>query len=114
MVRARAMIIDDESDHVQCLKLALKHFGLDVDAFTDPQEALIHFSPGVYDIVISDIKMPNFSGFELARKINVLDKDAKIILMSAFHMTKEEFDKVIPSTRVDAFIKKPIGMTKLR
>ena len=33
--------------------------------------------------------------------------------MTAFHMTKQEFDKVMPSTRVDAFIKKPIGMTKL-
>jgi hypothetical protein len=33
--------------------------------------------------------------------------------MTAFHITKQEFDKVMPSTRVDAFIKKPIGMTKL-
>jgi YesN/AraC family two-component response regulator len=58
--------------------------------------------------------MPKLTGFEFARKINSIDKSTKIILMSAFHLTKEEFDEVRPSTRVDVFIKKPIGMTKLR
>ena len=58
--------------------------------------------------------MPTLSGFELARKINAIDKDTKIILTSAFHITREEFDKVMPSTMVDAFIRKPIRMNKLR
>lgn len=114
MTKPRVMIVDDELDHVQCLKLTLKHFGLDVDAFTDPEQALAHFSPGRYSIVISDIKMPKLSGFELARKIDSIDRDTRIILMTAFHSTKEEFSKVLPCTRVDAFIKKPVGMTKLR
>jgi DNA-binding response OmpR family regulator len=114
MRKPRALIVDDESDVAQCMKLALKHFGLEADIFTDPELALAHFSPGVYDVIISDIKMPNLSGFEFARKITSIDNDVKIILMTAFNLTKEDFEKAIPSTRVDAFIKKPIGMTKLR
>src|SRR5581483_6494793 len=111
--KPRIMIVDDDSDTIICFRAALEKYGYHVDAFTDAQQALANVSPGRYDVVISDIKMPKLSGFELARKIDNIDKDTKIILMTAFHMTKEEFEKVMPSTRVDAFIKKPIGMTKL-
>ena len=114
MPRPRIMIVDSESGQAQCLRLALKHLGLEAEAFRDPDQALAHFSPGLYAIVISDIWMSKLSGFEFARKIDAMDKDTKIILMSAYRMTREEFNKFLPSTRVDAFIKKPIGMTKLR
>jgi DNA-binding response OmpR family regulator len=107
------MIVDDTADSAISFRAALEQYGFQVDTFTDPEQALAHFSPERYSVVISDIRMPNLSGFELARKIDALDKDAKIILMSAFHMTREEFEKVLPSTRVDVFIKKPVGMTKL-
>jgi DNA-binding NtrC family response regulator len=107
------MIVDDAPDNVIAFRAALEQYGFQVDTFTDPEQALEHFSPERYNVVISDIRMPKLSGFELARKIDKVDQDAKIILMSAFHMTREEFEKVLPSTRVDAFIKKPVGMTKL-
>ncbi len=111
--KPRIMIVDDNSDDIVCFRTALEHYGYHVDIFTDAEQALAHFSPGLYNVVISDIRMPKISGFEFARKIDGIDKDTKIVLMTAFHMTKEEFDKVMPSTRVDVFIKKPIGMTKL-
>jgi response regulator RpfG family c-di-GMP phosphodiesterase len=107
------MIVDDEIDHIVCFRTALELHGYHIDAFTDPEEALTHFSPEIHDVVIADVKMPKITGFEFARKIHSIDKDTKIILMTAFHITKQEFDKVMPSTRVDALIKKPIGMTKL-
>ena len=109
----RVMIVDDEVDHIVCFRTALELHGYHIDAFTDPEEALTHFSPEIHDVVIADVKMPKITGFEFARKIHSIDKDTKIILMTAFHITKQEFDKVMPSTRVDALIKKPIGMTKL-
>src|SRR4051794_9060094 len=107
------MIVDDEVDHVAFFRAALEHYGFHVDTFSGPRQALTSFSPGRYDIIISDVKMPEMCGFEFARIIDSMDKDVKIILMTAFHMTKQEFDKVMPSTRIDAFIKKPVGMTKL-
>ena len=57
--------------------------------------------------------MPKLSGFELARMIDSIDQKTSIILMTAFHIPKEEFAIVLPSTRIDAFIKKPIGVPKL-
>jgi YesN/AraC family two-component response regulator len=57
--------------------------------------------------------MPSMTGFQLARMIDSIDQKISIILMTAFHVTKEEFEKVMPSTKVDAFILKPIGVKKL-
>lgn len=57
--------------------------------------------------------MPGLTGFELARRIDKVDKDKKIVLMTAFEITKEELEKVFPSIRVHAFIRKPIGIVKL-
>jgi CheY-like chemotaxis protein len=51
--------------------------------------------------------MPQMSGFELAREVNRLNPDVKIVLMTAFEISKEEFSKVMPSTRVDDFVRKP-------
>jgi two-component SAPR family response regulator len=57
--------------------------------------------------------MPEISGLEFARTTADIDRKTKIILMSAFPINKQEFDKVMPSTRVDAFIAKPVKMKKL-
>lgn len=57
--------------------------------------------------------MPGVTGFELARRFGKVDKDTKIVLMAAFEIAKEELEKAFPSIRVDAFIRKPIGIVKL-
>jgi DNA-binding response OmpR family regulator len=109
----RIMIVDENIDTIISLRTALELHGFATDAFSDPEKALESFSFKQYDIVISCIKMRNLSRFEFARRIDNLDKNTKIILMTSFHMTKEEFERVMPSTRVDAFIKKPVGMTRV-
>jgi two-component SAPR family response regulator len=52
--------------------------------------------------------MPRLNGVELASRINDLDKDIKLILMSAFDRTD------IPSALPHEFIQKPIHMEKLK
>jgi two-component system response regulator ChvI len=61
----RILVVDDESDLTKVSKLALEYHGFKVDSFNDPQEALTKYKPGLYDLVILDIKMPNMDGFEL-------------------------------------------------
>lgn len=62
--------------------------------------------------------MPEMNGFELARRIYEIDKDIKIVIINAFDQvtTKEELEKVVPSTKVVvvvAFIRKPFEIAKL-
>ena len=57
--------------------------------------------------------MPGLSGMELARKVKTINPNVKVVLMTAFEIKDEEFSKVLPSTQVDGFIQKPVGIKEL-
>jgi two-component SAPR family response regulator len=110
------LVVDDDYDIVSILKLGLeKYSALDVDGFTHPALALEHFERNVknYDLVISDIRMPQMNGFEFVKKIRAIKPEVKVFLMTAFQINDAEFSRVLPSTRIDEFIQKPISLAKL-
>ena len=50
---------------------------------------------------------------KLARKVKTINPNVKVVLMTAFEIKDEEFSKVLPSTQVDGFIQKPVGIKEL-
>ena len=112
---AKLLIVDDDSDIVQVLKLGLLQNGFSVEAFTNPQEALQSFKSDAesYCLVLSDIRMPGLSGIQLSKKIKEVNPNVKVVLMTAFEIRDKEFSKVFPSTQVDGFVQKPIGIKDL-
>lgn len=109
------LIVDDNADICTALKKGLEFYGIKADAFSESLLALEHYknNPKVYDIILSDIRMPGMSGFQLIKKIKEINSTVRVILMSSFEINKHEADKVMPSSKVDHFIKKPIDMTSL-
>jgi DNA-binding response OmpR family regulator len=61
------MVVDDEPDVADVIKIALERNSFVVDVFTDAQIALAQFMPNYYSMVIGDIRMPVMNGFELYR-----------------------------------------------
>lgn len=57
--------------------------------------------------------MPKMNGFELYRKIREKNGSIPIAFITAFEINAEEFAKVIPSIKVQDFIKKPIKIPDL-
>jgi DNA-binding NtrC family response regulator len=112
---AKLLIVDDDSDIVQVLKLGLVRNGFSVEAFTNPQEALQSFKSNAesYCLVLSDIRMPSLSGIQLSKKVKEVNPNVKVILMTAFEVRDSEFSKVFPSTHVDGFVQKPISIKDL-
>jgi two-component SAPR family response regulator len=53
------------------------------------------------------------SGIQLARKVKEINPAVKTVLMTAFEIRDNEFSKVFPSTQVDGFVQKPIGIKGL-
>ena len=86
-----------------------------VEAFTNPEEALQSFKSNAesYCLLLSDMRMPRLSGMQLARKVKEINPNVKVVLMTAFEIRDEEFSKVFPSTSVDGFVQKPIGIKDL-
>jgi two-component system response regulator ChvI len=110
------LIVDDEPDICEVLKRSLDGNGYRISTFTDPVLALEHFKlvPDGYDVLITDVRMPQLSGFELARSIKSLNADTRVIVMTAFEINRSEFEKVLPSSSIDAFLTKPASVAKVR
>jgi two-component system catabolic regulation response regulator CreB/two-component system response regulator ChvI len=110
---SRILLVDDEMNIVKLYKHGLRRGGFEVEAFNDPEMALSHFEPDAYDLAILDIRMPKMSGFELCREIRKRDEKIRICFMTAFEMHLTEFEKVLPSIKVDGLVTKPIHMVDL-
>jgi len=104
----RVLLVADEPDIVSVLKQGLKLKGFEVEGFTDPRKALEQFKPGCYDIVVSDVKMPDINGFQICRKIKERDANVRIYFLSAFDIYAKEAEIMFPTLGSKAFIKKPI------
>jgi len=113
---ARLLVVDDDSDNDEVLKLGLTDYGFLVDGFTNPEEALQKFksNPNNYSLVVSDSGIPALSGIELAKKVKEINPNMKVLLLTGFGLKDTEISKAYDSTSiVDGFVQKPIATTKL-
>ena len=112
---AKLLIVDDDPDIVQVLKLGLLKNRFLVNSFTNSEEALQSFKSNSKDycLMLSDIRMPALSGIQLARKVKEIKPDVKVVLMTSFEIRENEFSKVFPSLHIDGFVQKPIGISDL-
>ena len=65
----RILVVDDELDVNISLHMVLETNGFKVDSYSDPREVLQNFRPGVYGLIILDIKMPHLNGLALYREL---------------------------------------------
>lgn len=109
------LVLDDDFDINNLIKVALQNHGYNVFGFTDPLLALEHFkiNLSIYSLVMSDLRMPLMNGFEFVRKVKKMSPKIKVLLMTAFEINEMEFTRVLPEPKIDGFIQKPISMRKL-
>jgi DNA-binding NtrC family response regulator len=111
----RIMVVDDEADIIDIVKRLLGRLGCSVFGFTNPDVALEHFQRDAkkYGLVISDIRMPSMNGYEFVKKIQRIQPETKVMLMSAFEINPNEFSNVLPSVKIDGFISKPASLKQI-
>jgi CheY-like chemotaxis protein len=54
--------------------------------------------------------MPGMNGYELVKKLKEIDKQIKVVLMSAFEIQQKEVHNVLPDTKVCGFLQKPFSL----
>lgn len=114
--QARLLIVDDDPDNAQVIKLGLLKCGFLVDAYTNPEEALQQFESNAesYSLLLSDIWMKSISGIQLAEKVKETNPNVKILLLTGSEIGDDkEFSKISTSTSIDGFLQKPISIKKL-
>lgn len=115
-IEGKILLVDDERDLIELYPHELRRQGgLDVHGFTDPILALQEFklASSAYVMVISDIRMPKMNGFDFIRHIKKIKPEVKVLFITAFEINSTEFSTVLPSIKVDGFIKKPFTPGKL-
>jgi DNA-binding NtrC family response regulator len=114
MLANAVIVVDDEQDMVDVMTQTLEKEGYQVHGFTDPVNALAHAKDcKECDTIVSDIRIPGMNGIQLVRAVKKLRPDMKVVLTTAFEIDKNEWQQVLPSTEVDAFVTKPFRMLKL-
>jgi CheY-like chemotaxis protein len=95
--RERILLVDDETDLLDLMRLTLEPLGYQVSTHSLPEDALKDFqaSPQSFDLVLTDQSMPKLTGIQLAARLRELRPDLPIVLCTGFSM-------VIPPDRLHA------------
>ena len=111
----KILLIDDEPDIIYSIKRVLEDNEFVVDSYTDPTLALSNFRPGLYDLILLDIKMPKMNGFDLYQKIMEMESNVKICFLTASELFYEEYRRLdaYPSLDKAYFIQKPFRIEQL-
>jgi CheY-like chemotaxis protein len=82
----RILLVDDDEDLTRMTKTILEQLGYKVTALTSSVETLEMFrqEPDYFDLLISDLTMPNLTGTELAEQILAIRPEMPIILCSGY------------------------------
>ncbi|GEM_PF-532696 len=96
----RILFVDDEDSIAAMTAEILSRLGYRVTSLTDSREALELFrkDPGAFDLVITDMTMPQLTGDRLARKLMAIRPDLPVILCTGF------------SARIDAARARALGI----
>lgn len=78
------LIVDDEKVQAGILGEILSHEGFDVTTQTHPETALALAQTQSFDLVISDLKMPQMDGVELLQRLRKIHPDLSVIIMTAY------------------------------
>ncbi len=113
--RPSVMVVDDEEELANLFRTFLERSGFNSVSFTDPLSALDHYSQNrnKYSIVITDWRMPNLDGIQLAKKIREYNTTVKILLMTAHVVEESTRKELLLDTLLVDVIEKPFRLKDL-
>jgi two-component system response regulator PilR (NtrC family) len=110
--REKMLIVEDEKSMNEVLRILLESEGYDVHAASNGNMGIEFLRNDIFDVVITDIKMPGLDGFEVLKKAKELSPDTLIIMITAFGTTED----AIEAMKLGAYdyIHKPFKVDEIR
>ena len=115
----RILLVDDDPDVTLTFKAGLEghYYGnkkrFEVYTYNDPLLVVKEFKPHFYDLLLTDIYMPNINGFQLYEKILELDVSIRVCFMSAFVVNIRALREVYTNVNLGCYIEKPVTIEYL-
>jgi CheY-like chemotaxis protein len=111
--RQCVLVVDDISDVTEMIALFLKHAGYDVTTANSAGSALALASDRYFDLIISDIGMPEMNGYELAESLRALTDYQTTPLIAVTGYTEYDDRGRSLNAGFDAHLTKPINPSQL-
>jgi CheY-like chemotaxis protein len=111
--RQRVLVVDDVTDVTEMIALFLKHAGYEVTTANSAGSALELASDRCFDLIISDIGMPEMNGYQLAESLRALTDYQTTPLIAVTGYTEYDDRGRSLSAGFDAHLTKPINPSQL-
>ncbi len=109
---ARLLLVDDEAGSREGLCLLLKREGYAVDAVDAGEDAVDLLGRHAYDVIITDLFLPGFSGIDLLKRVKDMALPTNVILITG-HASAETAVEAMKEGAFD-YITKPVNFDKLK
>jgi two-component system, NtrC family, response regulator HydG len=108
----KALVIDNDPAHAEAMAESLRSIGFDCTVATSGHEGAAMLDVGTFEIVISDLKMPEIGGLEILAKCKERQPDAEVILVTG-HGTIESAVEAMQRGAFN-YLLKPLDLKQLR
>jgi DNA-binding NtrC family response regulator len=112
MDRLKALVIDDEESICEVIRAIIEAEGINVATTTSSTKAVELIRQTNYDIIISDLKMPDISGLELYEMSREISPDSVFIIVTAYGTIQSAVDAV--KKGIYDYIQKPFTPDEVR
>ena len=109
--KANVLVVDDEEDIRELLTNIMTRFNHSIVTADSGMEGIAAFRNGNYDVVFTDLGMPEMSGWEVAQQIKSIDPDVMVVLITGWGVELDENE--LKEQNVDVVISKPFQIEQL-
>ncbi len=107
----KILVVDDEKLIVKGIRFSLEQDGMEVDCAYDGEEALNMAKEHTYDLILLDVMLPKYTGFEVCQMIREFS-DVPVIMLTA---KGDDMDKILGlEYGADDYITKPFNILEVK
>lgn len=108
----KVIIIEDEKDIAELVKLHLEDMECDVEVFGNGKQGYAHALSSPFDLMVLDINLPEMNGIDICRSLRAEKVKSPILMLTA---RSEEIDKVLGlETGADDYLTKPFSVHEFK
>jgi len=111
---SRILVIDDDLVVLEAIKMGLSDYDYDITTESDGTQVVDVVRNGKFDLIVTDILMPDYDGFEVIRSLKKEFPDLKILAISGGgNMGGLGYLEVAKKLGADAAVQKPVNLNDL-
>ena len=112
MAEPRILLIDDDASHAEIAGESLERAGHHVTLAHSGDEGLRKFREGEFDVVLTDLRLPDTDGMQVLKRIKATDADVEVIIITGYGSVEKAVEALHQGAY--SFLEKPLNRDALR